>query len=222
MTSKILPLAIGEFYHVYNKSIADEDIFYNLKYLNKILEIVEYYRYDQRMKLSRFRRLRRSLQKDYLKDFKKSKLLIDIYSFSFMPNHFHFLLRQLEDNGIKKFLSNIQNSYAKCFNLINNRDGSLFLNSFKYKKINSEEVFIHVCRYIHLNSITSHFIEFDQLKNYPFSSYSWYLNNNLNRFINTGLVMNHFKSKENFTKFHQDQVDYQRRLKKINNLLLDG
>ena len=122
-----------------------------------------------------------------------------------MPNHYHFLLKQLQNNGIKKFISNFQNSYSKSFNLINKREGSLFLHSFKSKIITSEEAFIHVCRYIHINHVSSYIIEFDQLTNYPFSSYSWYLNKNVNRFI----------------KFHEDQVDYQRRLKEIKNMLLE-
>ncbi|PIQ72237.1 hypothetical protein COY13_01585 [Candidatus Roizmanbacteria bacterium CG_4_10_14_0_2_um_filter_36_35] len=221
MTLKRPPLSTNEFYHVYNKSIADENIFDNLRYLGKILEIVDYYQYNQRIKLSRFYSLPKLLQENYLKYVKKSSPLINIYSFSFMPNHFHFLLKQLEDNGVKKFLSNIQNSYAKCFNLINNRNGSLFLNSFKYKRIINEETFIHVCRYVHLNPVTSHLIEFNQLVNYPFCSYSWYLNNNLNRFVNTDLIMSNFKTKDRFIKFHKNQVDYQRRLKEIKDLLME-
>ena len=106
MTLKRLPLATGEFYHVYNRSIADENIFNNLKYLSKILEIVDYYRFNQRIRLSRFYDLSDSIQEVYLKEIRQKNPLIDIYSFSFMPNHLHFLLKQRENDGIKKFLSN--------------------------------------------------------------------------------------------------------------------
>ena len=67
----------------------------------------------------------------------------------------------------------------------------------------------------------SHSSEFEQLKTYPFTSYSWYLNNNLNRFVNTDLIMNRFKTKNNIIKFHKNQVDYQRRLKEIKDLLME-
>jgi putative transposase len=221
MSVKRIPLATGEFYHVYNKSIADENIFDNLNYLNKILDNTEYYRFNQRIKLSRFNSLPRSLQEDYLKQIKKFQPLIEIYAFSFMPNHFHFLLKQLQEGGILRFISNIQNSYAKYFDLKNDRKGSLFLSSFKYRRIISEELFIHVCRYVHLNHVTSHLIEFGQLATYPFSSYSWYLNKDLNRFVNGDLITNHFKTKTNFIKFHLNQVDYQRKFKEIKDLLLE-
>jgi len=221
MTLKRPLLVTGEIYHIYNKSIANENIFRDLNYLNKIFNTIDFYRYNQRIRLSFFNKMKKQLQKSYLLEMKNTQPLIDIYAQSFMPNHYHFLLKQQQNNGIKKFISNIQNSFAKFFNVINNRDGSLFLNSFKFKRITKEEEFLHVCRYIHINHVTSRLIEFDQLETYSFSSYSWYLNSDLNRFINTDLIWNHFKSKENFIKFHQDQVDYQRRLKEIKNLLLE-
>jgi len=214
-------LATGQIYHLYNKSIADETIFDGHENLKTALNLVDYYRFNQRIRLSKFYLLPQSAQQNYLKEIRSTTPLVDFYTLSFMPNHYHFLLKQLQDNGIKKFISNFQNSYSKSFNLISEREGSLFLHSFKSKRIISEEAFIHVCRYIHINHVTSYIIEFDQLANYPFSSYSWYLNNNLNKFINTDLIMNHFKTKERFIKFHQNQVDYQRRLKEIKDLLIE-
>jgi putative transposase len=143
---KRVPLVTNEFYHVFNKSIGDAKIFNSLKYLNKILTIVDYYRFNQNIRLSQFHKLPDLLQKNYLRRIQQVSLLIDVFSFSFMPNHYHLLVKQLQNNGIKKFVSNVQNSFAKYFNLANKREGSLFLNSFKYKRITSEESFIHICR----------------------------------------------------------------------------
>jgi len=221
MTLKRIPLVTNEFYHIFNKSIGEAKIFNNLKYLHKILSIVDYYRFNQNIRLSQFHNLPDSLQKNYLKKIKSTIPLVNIFSFSFMPNHYHLLVKQLQNNGIKKFISNTQNSFAKYFNLINHREGSLFLNSFKYKRIISEEALIHICRYIHLNPVTSFLIDFRELANYLFDSYSWYLNPRLNRFVNTALLMDHFKTLNNFIKFHEDQVDYQRKLKEIKDLLFE-
>lgn len=214
-------LAIGQIYHLYNKSIADTPIFNSLDNLKRAIGLVDYYRFNQRIRLSKYYLLTQLGRRNYLKESRSTSPLVDFYALSFMPNHYHFLLKQLQENGIKKFISNFQNSYSKSFNLINKREGSLFLHSFKTKIITNEETLIHVCRYIHINYVTSCIIEFDQLKTYPFSSYSWYLNKNLNRFVNTDLMMNHFKNKDRFIKFHENQVDYQRRLKEIKKILLE-
>ena len=221
MTYRRPLIVTGEIYHVYNKSIANERIFMDTTYLNKILNIVDFYRYDQKIRLSFFNKMKPSIQERYLRQVKNSKSLIEIHANSFMPNHYHFLLKQLVDFGIKKFISNIQNSFAKYYNLISNREGSLFLNSFKFKRITNEEELLHTCRYIHLNHVTSYLIDFEDLANYPYSSYSWYINPDLNKFINTDLITSYFKSIDSFKKFHQNQVDYQRKLKKIKDLLID-
>lgn len=213
-------VSTGGFYHVFNKTIANASIFDN-ETLNKALKIINYYRFKNTVKLSQFNLLSSSFQEIYLNKVRMNLPLVEISAFSFMPNHFHFLIKQLQENGIRQFMSNFQNSFAKFFNLTNDRIGSLFLNSFKLRQINNEEEFVHVIRYIHLNPVTSYIIDFEKLKNYPFTSFSWYLNKNLNQFINTSIIVNHFKTNEDFIKFHQDQVDYQRRLREIKKLLLD-
>ena len=63
MTIKRLPPITGEIYHIYNKSIADERIFGNLNYLNKILKIIDFYRYDQNIRLSYFKKMKKKYKK---------------------------------------------------------------------------------------------------------------------------------------------------------------
>lgn len=214
-------LSTNEIYHLYNQSIGKELIFNSQEYLNKILNIIDYYRYPQTIRLSKLLSLPQSIQNDYLQKIKKNNPLIEIYSFSFMPNHYHLLLKQLQDRGISQFISNVQNSFAKYLNLKKGRNGGLFLNSFKAKHIVTNEQFIHVARYIHLNPITSFLIEFEDLKTYPWTSYSWYLNKKINRFVVRNLLFNHFKTIENLVKFTENQVDYQRKLKIIKDLLIE-
>src|SRR3990167_3633398 len=212
-------LATNETYHIYNRSVARESIFSSAIYLRKIVEISDYYRYRQQLRLSQFNNLPIDQKKEYIKSRKNKTRLVEIYAFAFMPNHYHFLLRQLTDNGITNFISNLQNSFAKYFNIKNDRNGSLFQNSFKGKRIESEEQLVHVSRYIHLNPVTSYLIELDDLVDYPWTSFRLY-HYDLDLFVNKELLMESFKSKDDYYKFVADQVDYQRTLDKIKNLVL--
>jgi len=214
-------ISTDEIYHLYNRSIGKETILSSEKNLFKILQMVNYYRYSQRIRLSKFNLLPNSIQREYISNILQTPPLLEIYVYSFMSNHYHFLVKQLQNDGISKFISNTQNSFAKNYNLLNDRNGSLFEHSFKVKRITNNEEFIHVSRYIHLNHVTSNIIEFDRLLTYEWTSLPLYLNEKLNKFANTKPILDYFKAPEKYLRFLKNQVDYQRKLKKIKNLLID-
>ena len=138
-----------------------------------------------------------------------------------MPNHFHLLLRQTEERGISKFLSNFQNSYTRYYNTKNERDGAIFLNQFKAVLIRTDEQLIHVSRYIHLNPTTSYVVkDFHSLLDYPWSSLSEYLNNKP-EICEIETIMDIFGTSTNYRKFLEEQVEYQRELDKIKHLILE-
>lgn len=221
MPVRSVVLATNECYHVFNRSIAAEEIFTSKRLLTKALEIVDYYRFSQRIRLSQFQTLTQNLKNNYLESYKEQAPLVEIYSFSFMPNHYHFQLKQLQEQGIARFISNFQNSFAKFFNLKNHRYGGLFQNAFKAKWIETDDQFLHLSRYINLNPTTSYLVEFAKLADYPWSSYGWYLNENENKFLNTKVILEMMGSKEKYIKFVADQVDYQRELHKIKSLIFE-
>ena len=214
-------LSTGEIYHLYNRSIGKEIIFTPRKFLNKILRITNYYRYYQSLSFSVFNRKPQIFQANYLNGILSKPPLIEIYVYSLMPNHYHFLVKQLQNKGISIFLSNIQNSFAKNLNLINDRNGSLFEHNFKAKRITNNEEFIHVSRYIHLNHTTSNIIDFNELIAYEWTSLPCYLDQRKNIFINTKPILDYFKTPERYLKFLKNNVNYQKKLKKIKDLLFD-
>lgn len=214
-------LATEETYHIYSRSIAKESIFFTLRHLHKLLEIVDYYRFSQSLRLSKFKALPKELKLDYIDSSKNKTPLVEIYAFAVMPNHYHFLLKQVKEKGIVTFISNFQNSYAKFYNLKNDRSGSLFQKPFKGKRIEDDEQFIHVSRYIHLNPITSYLLKFDSLIDYPWTSYSHYGNSDLKSFIDKQALMAHFKSFESYAIFISDQEGYQKTLASIKDHLFE-
>lgn len=215
-------LATGEIYHIFNKSVGNEIIFPSLRHLSQITNSIDFYRYQQVMKYSKFKQMTIEKRNSYLSDMKDGFPLVEIYAFVFMPNHYHLLMKQLQDNGIKIFVSNIQNSFAKYFNTKHERGGSLFHNPFKSRWVGTDEDFIHVSRYIHLNPVTAYMIEIGDLDRYPFTSYVHYVYNEDQDFINTEFLLSLFGgSKKRYREFINDRVDYQRELARIKSLVLE-
>ncbi len=221
MHKRELVFADGQIYHLYNRSIAKEKIFSNSFTLRQMNDVVSFYRIPQSIRYSKFKQMNREKRDDYLMIIRNKLPQVEIYAYAFMPNHFHFLLKQIQGDGIRKFISNAQNSFAKYFNLKYDRTGSLFESPFKAKLIETDEELIHVSRYIHLNPVTSYLIRFEDLSSYALNSFSVYAGKRNCEWLNTEFIMSMFKSFDEYNLFHKDQVDYQRSLAKIRDLLLE-
>lgn len=139
-----------------------------------------------------------------------------------MPNHFHFLLRQKQKNGVSTFAANFTNSYTRYFNTKHERVGPLFQGLFKAVRVESDEQLMHISRYIHLNPISSFLVEPDRLENYQWSSYPEYVvPSSKNNITNKEIVLGLFSSRKAYKQFVLDQVDYARRLEQIKHLAFD-
>jgi len=136
-----------------------------------------------------------------------------------MPNHFHFLLRQEKDKGITKFLANFSNSYTKYFNTRHKRVGPLLQGTFKSVWVETDEQLMHLSRYIHLNPLNSHIVKEDQIDYYEWSSFPEYLKCNNQYIVDTDLILNHFKNKEDYRSFIHDYIGYQKDISKIEHLI---
>ncbi len=223
MPYRKVPIVKGEIYHVFNRSVAQEPIFNNLKEYQRALEVIKFYIFGKPpIRFSFYNRLPNDQRIAYYADLVKSlKPAVDIICFCLMPNHVHFLLQNLSDRGTIQFMSNFQNSYAKYFNIRNERTGTLFQPMFKAVRITSEEQLIHVSRYIHLNPITSYILSgIEELKNYQWSSFKDYLSK-VPTFIKKDIILNNFRSVKSYERFVEDQIDYQRELNKIKHLILE-
>ena len=214
-------LATNEIYHIFNKSVGCEKLFEHIGQLHRALDLINYYRFPQRLRYSKFKKLSLKQRKVYYDQMVRVQPLVKIYVFALMPNHYHLLLKQIKKKGISVFIANFQNSFAKYFNLKNNRHGTLFINSFKAIRIETDEQFTHLSRYIHLNPVTSFLIEIDRLIDYPWTSLPYYLQKRKDSFIKTKKIIDMFESKDKYWQFVKDQADYQRKLGLIKKLAME-
>jgi len=87
------------------------------------------------------------------KERRPRKLLVNIYAFCLMANHYHLLVSPLVDGGLSLFMRKLNGGYSRYFNQRHERTGTLFERRYKSVPINNQAHFIHMPYYIHLNPL---------------------------------------------------------------------
>ena len=214
-------MATGEVYHLFNRGNAYRPIFLNVRDYKRFLKTLNFYRFlSPPLRLSKYLILSRDKRNELEERLtKKGRFLVEIYSFCLMPNHYHLLLRQGEDEGISKYLSQVQNSYSRYFNVKRKKAGSIFQGRFKAKRVETDEQLIHLSRYIHLNPYSSYVVKsIDGLTAYPWSSLPVYLGKTDYSLIKKDFILALFEDRKDYWDFVCNQADYQRELENIKHL----
>jgi len=206
-----------------NRGVNKRLIFKQVADYRRALHTLRYYTFSNPpLKYSDFIKLSDQERNTKLEALERSKKIVEIVTFVFMPNHFHFLLLQLDDNGISKFMANFQNSYSRYFNTKNTRIGHLFQGQFKAIRIETNEQLLHVSRYIHLNPSTSFLIgPNEDLINYRWSSYLEYIGEPIHHICQKKIILSQFSKAYSYQMFITDQIGYQKELSRIEHLLLE-
>lgn len=205
MSYRQVVFANEQFYHVFNRGVEKRTTFIDRRDYNRFIDSLNYYRSkNQHIRFSFRGRI--AIEN---KNISSDPLFAEVVSYCLMPNHFHLLLKQVNDNGITTFLSKLSNSYTKYFNTKYRRVGPLFQGSFKAVRIASDEQLIHVSRYIHLNPLIDYLVK--DLRAYVYSSYLEYLRIK-EGFCHKDYIMSNFSS-EAYEKFVLDQENYGRSIK---------
>lgn len=223
MPGRTTPLVNDQIYHVLNRGINHQPTFLDKLDYKRAMLVLDFYSFDNLpTKLSKFLVLSNDNRVKIMEKLRKeNNKIVEIIAFCLMPNHFHLLLKQIKDNGISKYLANLQNSYTRYFNTKRERDGSIFLDQFKAVLISTEEQLVHVSRYIHLNPYTSYVTRsLEDLWKYPWASLSEYLGDGPG-ICQPELILNFFKNLKDYQDFIKNQADYQRQLHKIQHLILE-
>lgn len=211
-----------EFYHVFNRGVEKRTTFTSKYEFLRAIDTINFYRYDEpNMRYSKFLNLNNDKKAELFKRLGKDQQCVDIIAFCLMGNHFHFLLKQLKDNGIVKFMAKFTNSYTKYFNTKHERVGPLFQGVFKAVYVGSDEQLIHLSRYIHLNPVSGFLVKVEDLKDYSWSSYPEYLDIKTNQLVNLKEVLDFFKNNKEYENFVIDQADYVKSLKMIEHVSID-
>jgi len=94
--------------------------------------------------------------------------VVDTVSYSLNPNHFHLILRQLQDKGISNFMHKVGLGFTNYFNKKYEHSGHVLQGPFKAIEIDSEEYLMWLLGYVNGN-IEIHGL--GRASGYPWSSY---------------------------------------------------
>ena len=113
------PLANGNYYHIFNRSIAHYEIFKRTEDCARFIQIIDFYRFiDIPCRYSNFLELSTDNQQAVIQKLcDNNQKYVNIVAYCVMPTHFHLILYQNSDEGILKYITNISNSYSKYFNI---------------------------------------------------------------------------------------------------------
>ena len=126
MPYRRIPFLAGYIYHVYNRGAGQNVIFRSRDDYIYFTELL--------IKYSRI-------------------LQITILAYCLMPNHFHLLLRQENNQTISRYMRIVTARYAVWFNSRYERSGTLFEGRFKAIHVDTESYLRTLCAYIHLNPV---------------------------------------------------------------------
>lgn len=201
----------GEYYHIFNRGADKRIIFPAENDLERFFRSMDQFNTVEPIGSI----FENSFRKDRLGNLVSKSKLVDFVCYCLNPNHYHFILKQLADNGIGKFMHRLSLGYTKYLNKKYNRNGVLFQGPFKAIPIDSNEYLLHLSSYVNLNN------KVHQIESQSFvSSWNEYINNQIG-FCNKNIILNQFKSVLEYINFAEDSLMLIRERKEMEKLLLD-
>ena len=188
-----VPFVEGEYYHIYNRGVDKRSIFEDREDLERFLQSVR--------EFNSVEPIGSIFENSFEKKKDNKKKLVEIVCYCLNPNHFHFVLRQLVENGISEFMKRI-GGYTWYFNHKHKRNGTLFQGIFKSNHIDSDSYLRHVSAYVNLNN------RFHG-EPYKLSKSSWeeYSGKESDCICNPEIVLGQFKNRQEYKKFAESSLE---------------
>lgn len=140
--------APDEFYHIYNRGTEKRKIFLKHRDYERFLSLL--YLANGKSAVD-IKRQGRTLSELFTRD--RGKKLVEVCAYCLMPNHFHLIIKELEDNGISKFMQKLMTGYTMYFNKMYDRSGALFQGKFKSEHADNDRYLNYLISYVHLNPV---------------------------------------------------------------------
>ena len=192
MPHRTVVLVRGEYYHIYNRGINKQRIFFSTENYLYCLRLIKKY---------------------------STKYGISVIAYCLMPNHYHLVLRQDNYTSISKFVNVIFSAYVQGINRSLQRRGPLFESRFKNVHIDKDEYVLHLCRYIHLNPVKAKLTK--KPDHWAFSNYLEWINQRDGQLKDADFISKYFSSPQEYREFVMEYQLEEDLKGKVEPLLID-
>ncbi len=196
----------GEYYHIYSRGNNKNDIFFDDKDRARFLFLIIHLQSPRSFNnISRIvapyvQRLSLHIDQETIKEILQHRY-VDLISFALMPNHFHLLVCEREENGIAQYMQKTLTAYAKYSNTKYGRSGHIMQGPYRIVHVGTNEQFLHLSAYIHRNPRDLRAWR-NKEHSYPWSSYQDFIRTNRwGELLNTSSIHDQFESKEEYRQF---------------------
>ena len=126
---------------------------------------------------------------------------VQLNAYCLMGNHFHLLLYQVTESGVRELMTSVLTAYTMYFNKRHKRRGPLFESTFKAVIVLEDAQLMHITRYIHLNH--------SDYKTWQHSSYHDYFDMPRS-WISPAPIIDLFGNTDMYKEFVADYAELQR------------
>lgn len=210
MSTRKIQFVNNEFYHVYNRGTDKREIFSDGLDFSRFLQSMQEFNGPDPIgsiyEHTRVKKFGGEASKN--SDQGEIEPLVNIVAFCLNQNHYHFLLQQISEKGIEKFMQRLGTGYTMYFNKKYERTGALFQGVFKAIHVDSNEYLLHVSAYVNLNFRVHGFG--GETSKYR-SSWDEYLGvicgkKNQNKICDTDLILGQFRNGQDYQEFAENSL----------------
>jgi len=211
-----------EYYHIFNRGVDKRDVFLDARDYQRFLLSMDLLNDERNGLMLEWRDIKRVNPRAELLEFQelgsRRNPFVELVAYCLNPNHYHFILRQLRDDGIKLFMHKLGTSYTNYFNVRNKRSGALFQGKFKAAHIDSNEYLLYLSAYVNENN----FIHgYNKRGVWPYSSLPDYLGKRDGKLVNKDIILGQFKSMDEYREFLKDSALYMKEKKEMAKYLME-
>ena len=206
MPRRRTPLIAGECYHLFNRGVNRQEIFFELE------NYLFFLRRMRRYLLGEGKKGKTSKVCETLKVLDSTTII----AYCLMPNHFHLLVQPHSDQ-LSRLMQRLSISYTKAINKRYGRVGPLFQGQFQAARVDRNEYLLHLSRYIHLNPVAAGLVEHPQ--DWEYSSFREYIGLRPGTLPMPALVLSQFPGPAAYREYVESYESGDRQA--IANLLFD-
>ena len=159
----------------------------------------------------------------------KQDPVVKIMAYCLRDNHYHFIIQEIIEGGIVKFMQRLGDSYGKFFSIKYDTPGSLFQGRYKSVIVKNNEQLQHLLMYVNIinpaENINPKMKErgvrdvektWEYVEGYTFGSHPEYNGQRISPLIDRGILGKLFKDANYYRDFAKDALNG----KEFNNIKL--